>query len=154
LWGKKVAILVTFLDFRGMIAFLKKYFTALYIPITWTVLLWVLLCLPGSMLPNETGFKIPNLDKIVHMGLFGGFVFLWSLFLSKRTGSARRLLWGFFIFYVIANFSGVASELIQRCCIPGRDYDLADIIADMTGAGLAYALSNLFLQPPQGERDR
>jgi VanZ family protein len=154
LWGKKVAILVTFLDFRGMIAFLKKYFTALYIPITWTVLLWVLLCLPGSMLPNETGFKIPNLDKIVHMGLFGGFVFLWSLFLSKRTGSVRRLLWGFFICYVIANFSGVASELIQRCCIPGRDYDLADIIADMTGAGLAYALSNLFLLPPQGERDR
>jgi VanZ family protein len=133
-----------------MITFLKKYFAALYIPITWTILLWVLLCLPGSMLPNEKGFKIPNLDKLVHVGLFGGFVFLWSLYLSKRSRNVRRLLWGFFIFYVIANFFGVASELIQRCCIPGRDYDLADIIADMTGAGLAYGLSNLLLLAGSG----
>jgi len=130
-----------------MIAFLKKYFAALYIPIVWTGLIAVLMFLPGSMLPNETGFKIPNLDKIVHAGLFGGFVFLWSLFLSKRTGRDRSLLWGFFLFYVVACLYGVGTELMQKCCIVGRDYDLADILADWAGAGLAYGLSNLLLLP-------
>jgi hypothetical protein len=141
---------VTLFNFRGMIPFLKKYFAALYIPVAWSILIGVLMFLPGSMLPNEAGFKIPNLDKLVHAGLFGGFVLLWNLFLCKRTRHVRVLLRGFFIVYVIACFYGVGTELMQRCCIVGRDYDLADILADWTGAGLAYGLSNLLLLPEVG----
>jgi hypothetical protein len=126
-----------------MVKFLKKYLAALYIPIAWTLIIAILMFMPGSMLPNEAGFKIPNFDKVVHTGVFGAFVFLWSLYLAKRGGSRRRLTWGFFIFYIIANLYGWGTELMQLCCIPGRDYDLGDIIADMTGAGLGYGLSNL-----------
>lgn len=128
-----------------MIPFLKKYFSSLYIPITWTLIVTTLLCLPGKMLPNETGFRIPNFDKLVHMGLFGGFVFLWGLHMTKRTSDQYRLLRAFFIFFVIANFFGYGMELAQKYWIPGRDYDLADVIADMAGAGIAYGICNLFL---------
>jgi hypothetical protein len=38
-------------------------------------------------------------------------------------------------------------EFLQKCCIPLRDYDEADIIADMVGAGIGYGLSNLLLLP-------
>jgi VanZ family protein len=38
-------------------------------------------------------------------------------------------------------------EYVQKYWIPGRDYDLADIIADMFGAGIGYGLSNLLLLP-------
>ena len=131
-----------------MIPFLKKYLSALYIPISWTLIIAVLMCIPGRMLPSETGFKIPNFDKLVHMGLFGGFVFLWGLYLARRTSAYEVLLRGFFIFYVISNFYGYSMELMQRCCVIGRDYDLADIIADMIGAGLGYGLCNLLLLLP------
>jgi len=128
-----------------MISFLKKYLSSLYIPIIWTLIVTILMCLPGKMLPNESGFRIPNFDKLVHMGLFGGFVFLWSLHMTKRTSDLHALLRAFFIFFVIANFFGYGMELVQKYYIPGRDYDLADVIADMAGAGIAYGICNLLL---------
>lgn len=128
-----------------MIPFLKKYFGALYIPILWTLIVALLCFMPGSMIPNENGFKIPQFDKIVHMGMFGGFVFLWNLFLSKRIPDLRKLLRFFFLIYVLGSAYGIASEFIQKYWIPGRDYDNADIIADLIGAGLAYGLSHIWL---------
>ena len=136
-----------------MIPFLKKYFSSLYYPIIWTLIIAVLLCLPGKMLPSEAGFRIPNFDKLVHMGLFGGFVFLWGLYMTKRSPDHRTLLRAFFVFYVIANFFGYSMELVQKYWIPGRDYDLADVIADMAGAGIAYGLCNLFLLFPAGNKN-
>jgi VanZ family protein len=97
------------------------------------------------MIPSETGFKIPNFDKIVHMGMFGGFVFCWNLYLSNRIPDPRKLLRLFFIVYLLGCAYGIGSEFVQKYWIPGRDYDNADIIADLIGAGLAYGLSNLSL---------
>jgi hypothetical protein len=127
-----------------LVDFLKKYFGALYVPIIWSLIVGVLCCLPGSMLPSEAGFKIPNFDKIVHIGMFGGFVFLWNLYLSSRIPDLRKLLRLFFLFYVLGNIYGIGMEYVQKYWIPGRDYDLADMIADMIGAGLAYGLSNIW----------
>lgn len=134
-----------------MIAFFRKYFSALYVPVVWSVIIGILCCLPGKVLPSETGFKIPGFDKIVHIGMFGGFVFLWNLYLSKRISTLNALLKGFFIFYVLGNVYGIGMEYVQKYWIPGRDYDLADMIADMIGAGLAYGLSNLLLSIPAND---
>ena len=56
------------------IAFLQKYFASRFIPVTWTIIVATLCCLPGSMLPNESHFSIPEFDKIVHIFFFGGFI--------------------------------------------------------------------------------
>jgi VanZ family protein len=130
-----------------MISFIRKYFAKIYYPIIWSLIMAVLLCLPGTMLPSETKFSIPQFDKFVHAGMFGGFVFLWNLYLSGREGSTTRLLRSFFLIFLLANIYGIGSEYIQGCCIPLRDFDPADIIADMSGAGLAYGLSHLLLLP-------
>jgi len=130
-----------------MVSFLKKYFSAWYVPVLWSVIIAVLCCLPGSMLPRESGFKIPNFDKLVHMGMFGGFVFLWNLYLTRRIPELGKLMWLFFLFYVLGNVFGIGMEYVQKYWIPGRDYDLADMIADMIGAGVAYGLSNILLRP-------
>lgn len=135
-----------------MILFLRKYFSALYIPITWTIIIGILLTLPGSALPDESAFKIPQFDKIVHITLFGGFVFLWDLHLSKRFPEAIRMVRWFFIIYVLANVYGISMEYVQKYWIPGRDFDLADIIADMIGAGLGYGFSHLFLLPAEKKK--
>ncbi len=132
-----------------MILFLKKYLGAIYFPIIWTLVILILLCLPGSMLPSEAGFKIPQFDKFVHICLFGGFVFLWNLHFSKKAGEDEqaRLLRLFFFIFILANAYGIGMEYVQKDYIPNRDFDLADIIADMIGAGLAYGCSHLFLLP-------
>ncbi|MBS1664500.1 MAG: VanZ family protein, partial [Bacteroidetes bacterium] len=128
-----------------IIAFLRKYFGRLYISIIWTIIIAVLCCMPGSMIPNEGGFAIPNFDKIVHAGIFGGFAFLWNLYLSNKIFDTKILLRLFFLTFILANAYGIGMELVQKCCIPNRDYDLDDIIADMIGAGIFYGLSNILL---------
>ncbi|HTR30011.1 MAG TPA: VanZ family protein [Puia sp.] len=128
-----------------MLNFLRKYFSSLYIPLLWTAIVGTLCCLPGSMIPSESRFGIPQFDKFVHVTFFGGFVFLWNLYASRRVSDEGRLLRLFFLWYVIGNIYGIGTEYIQKYWIPGRDYDQADIIADMIGAGLAYGLSNLWL---------
>jgi VanZ like protein len=128
-----------------MIPFLKKYLGHLYVAAAWSVFIGVLLTLPGSMLPKEGGFAIPQFDKIVHMSMFGGFVFLWDLWLSNRGIPQKRLLRQFFLVFVLAAVYGIGSEFVQKYFIPMRDFDEADIIADLIGASLGYGFSNIFL---------
>ena len=131
-----------------MLNFLKKYLGGWYIPICWSLFMALLLFMPGSMLPHENTFAIPQFDKIVHITMFGGFVFLWNLYLSKRQIPVKRLLALFFIIFILGIAYGISSEFIQKYFIPGRDYDNADIIADMIGASLAYGISNIILVFP------
>jgi VanZ family protein len=128
-----------------MISFLNKHLSKLYFPIGWTLVIAFLLCIPGSMIPSEPLFPIPEFDKIVHISLFGGFVFLWNLFFSKRGFSTRKMLCIFFFVFVLANSYGIGMEYIQKYYIPMRDFSEGDIIADMMGAGLGYGISNIFL---------
>jgi len=125
--------------------YLKKYFSKLYWAIIWTIVIFILLSLPGSMIPNESTFVIPNFDKVVHIGLFGGFVLLWSLYFSTKQLAPKRLLRTFFLIFIIAVVYGIGMEYVQKYFIPLRYYDEADIIADMIGAGLAYGLCNIYL---------
>jgi VanZ family protein len=126
-----------------MMTFLRKYFSGWWAPAGWSLLMGILLFMPGSLLPHENSFAIPQFDKIVHIGMFGGFVFLWSLWLSNREIPLKRLLGLFFVIFLIGITYGIGSEYIQKYFIPGRDYDNADIIADMIGASLAYGISNI-----------
>jgi len=128
-----------------MMNFLRKYFGNLYSPVIWTLIIGILLAMPGSMLPNETHFAIPQFDKIVHISLFGGFVFLWNLYLSVRPIQRARLVRLFFLVFILAETYGIGMEYVQKYFIPMRDFDEADIIADIIGAGLAYGLSNILL---------
>jgi VanZ family protein len=129
-----------------LLRLLKKYLGNVYIPLLWTLVIGILLSLPGSVLPSESSFSIPQFDKFVHIGLFGGFVFLWNLFLSTRyTHLSKKLLRLFFYVFVLANIYGIGMEFVQKYFIPLRDFDEADIIADMIGAGLSYGICNMVL---------
>jgi VanZ family protein len=125
--------------------FLKKYFARLYIAIAWTLIVLVLLSLPGNLLPDEAAFRIPNLDKLVHICLFGGFVFLWGLYVNSKKFKPKKNLQIFFILFIIASLLGIGMEYVQKYFIPFREFELGDIIADLIGSGIAYGICNLSL---------
>jgi VanZ family protein len=124
--------------------FLKKYLENVYFPIVWTLIIAILLCLPGNMLPNETHFRIPQFDKLIHVSLFAGFVLFWNFYLSRRAFSPAQLLRWFFLIFILGNSLGIGMEFVQKYLIPFRDFDTEDIIADMIGAGIGYGVSNVF----------
>jgi VanZ family protein len=50
----------------------------------------------------------------------------------------------FFRIFIIASVFGTSTEFIQKY-IPLRDFDIADILADVVGAAIAYGIANIFL---------
>ena len=123
----------------------KNLFGKLLVPLGWTIFMETLFFLPGSTLPDESSFHIPNLDKYVHIFLFAAFVSLWCYYFYRRQKPPHALKVVFFVIWLIAAFNGVLIEYIQLNFIPGRSFDKGDIIADMTGAGLAYGICNIKL---------
>ena len=107
----------------------------------WTIFIFILMAIPGNMLPREDKTFIPNLDKLVHAILFGSFVFLWSFYYTakKNMVSVRR----YNSLLIIACLYGIATELMQKYFIPNRDFSLFDIAADMTGALAGYLFVRL-----------
>ena len=101
----------------------------------WTVVIMMLCWLPGPMVQElEEGsswFKIPDLDKLVHAGIFVLFSILWARALSSRRRYAWVALGGFAL--------AIVTELVQKLPAVGRDGSIADAVTDAAGvlAGIA-----------------
>jgi VanZ family protein len=114
-----------------------------YLPlaITWFIILTVLLCLPGSVLPQESWLDKIYFDKWVHIGLFGGLVFLWCGVAGKSKNFFKSVQQIFVWITLIGCVYGIAMEYVQKYFIPNRSFDVFDIMADTIGsiAGLVVA---------------
>ena len=77
---------------------------------------------------------IPNLDKFIHVILFGSFVFLWSFYFAAKREKNNNHNHRFILILIIACLYGIGMEFIQKYFIPNRDFDIYDIAADITGA--------------------
>ena len=124
---------------------IKNLLGKLLVPLAWTAIMETLFCLPGSSLPDPESINVPNLDKLVHVFLFGTFVSLWCYYFYRKEKSPRALKIIFFGIYLLAAFNGVLIEFLQRDFIPNRSFDTVDIIADLIGASLAYGICNIKL---------
>ena len=111
--------------------------------LAWTLFIFILLTIPGKMLPDENQLTIPNLDKLVHIMLFGCFVFLWSFYFASRKDLHNGLNKKLFRIFLIACLFGIAMDFVQKYFIPNRDFDIYDIAADIIGAICGYLIARL-----------
>jgi hypothetical protein len=103
----------------------------------WTLTIMVLCWMPGYIVQEvEEGsswFAIPNLDKVVHWGIFVVFAVLWL-----RTSTSRRR-------YAWVTLGGLAlaviTELVQMIPAINRNAGLDDGITDLIGVALGLAVA-------------
>ncbi|MBL7698446.1 MAG: VanZ family protein [Chitinophagaceae bacterium] len=115
----------------------RRIFSYKFFPLAFTILTIVLLCLPGSMVPGTGIFSIKNLDKIVHVFLFGMNVLFWGwhFWASGREAKSLRII--FITATILVSLLGILMEYVQMYFIPNRSFDGYDILADIVGAVLA-----------------
>jgi FtsH-binding integral membrane protein len=118
-----------------MIALVKKITVFLVTPVAWTILTIILLCLPGSSFPGDGVFiKIPHVDKVVHVILFGGMVVLWGLYFSLKKPEISNLRMTIILTVVLTIILGICLEYIQLRYVPNRAFDKGDIVANTVSA--------------------
>jgi VanZ like family len=113
-----------------------------FIPaITWFIISFILLTLPGSSFPKENWFSKIWLDKWIHIGMFAILVTLWCRAMLKKypVGAGLRKL--FIWIGLIGITYGIGMEFVQKYFIPNRSFELGDIAADATGCVLGVIFS-------------
>ena len=128
-----------------MMRLVKKLCTWKIVPIGWTAITIILLCLPGSAIPSAGVFSTKGIDKVVHAILFGGIVLLWAFNLYFRRNDQQKWQQIIVLLTLFSIALGIGLEFLQRDYIPNRSFDGYDIIADSTGAILA-AVYHLFVR--------
>lgn len=119
---------------------MKKIPFSLSLATVWLILITVLLCLPGATLPNKNWFSTIQLDKWIHIGLFGTLVFVWCGAFRERINDPLKLKNSFVATCFLAIGYGVLMEFVQDGLIPNRSFDEWDIASDAAGS-----LAGMFL---------
>lgn len=119
-----------------MISFFRKLTSSILVPLAWTLITIILLCLPGSAFPSKGLFDldIPHLDKVVHVILFGGVTVFWCLYFLSKSPSYKSWKGIVLTIAVCAIALGICMEYVQFNFIPNRAFDTGDIVANSLSA--------------------
>ncbi len=107
----------------------------------WAVVITGLSAMPGIQLPE---FNLLGADKIAHAVVYAVLtgLLLWCFRRLPRQMSLRRaglLAFGLSVLY------GVLMEFMQYAFVPGRFYEIDDMIANTIGATLGWVTAGLLI---------
>ena len=119
--------------------YMKPSFPFFIPAIIWFLLSFYLLTLPGTAFPTRDWFNTLQVDKWVHILLFGVLVMLFyhPFKPNWKTKSFKSIA---VLMAIAALAYGVAMEFVQKKYIPYRSFDEWDIVADGIGSFLPLAI--------------
>jgi hypothetical protein len=120
-----------------MLVLIRRILSYKFFPVCWTILIIILLCLPGSLVPGGGIFDFDGFDKLVHTFLFGMNVLFWGWHYGETDRPTVQLKKIFILSVTLSIILGIILEFVQLYFIPNRSFDGTDIIADMVGAIIA-----------------
>ena len=121
---------------------LKRLTRSGLLPLCWFLLMNILFLLPVRKLESNTLIKVPNLDKIVHFGLYGILVFLVINWLRTRRYTLSPL-----VVVLLAILHGLFIEYLQLLPVINREFSWYDLVFDAGGA-IAGCISSVWLKTP------
>ena len=107
--------------------------------IAWTVIIFFIIAIPGSSIPDSSLFQIPHFDKIIHAGIFF-FLGLSSVYGFTKQGNTTILKsYAYTSAVIFCVIYGGLTEVIQHFFIAERSGEMADFTANTIGsvAGVA-----------------
>lgn len=106
--------------------------------------LWLLIVTGASVTPGVSlpKFNLFSVDKLGHLAAYG--VLSWLLLWGYARSAGRRAGWkeGLVVF-AFSSAYGIFIEYVQGAFIPGRFYEVDDMIANAAGAAIAWGLTRI-----------
>jgi VanZ family protein len=131
-----------------MVRFIRKFMDTQWPGLLWTLMIFILLTIRSGSFEKASFLLagLPNFDKIIHAILFGILVFLWWWYLMHKTKRINSFYLLTFLF-VVASAYGIGMEYYQER-FTSREFELGDIYADITGAGVSAFICNYIKNKP------
>nr|MBI1230786.1 VanZ family protein [Cytophagales bacterium] len=89
---------------------------------------------PGSDIPDIP--KFPGYDKVIHITLFLGLVFLWNRVWKEPENNFKKISINYLVFGI---FFPIFTEYLQMS-VPDRSFDFLDIVANISGGTIGTIL--------------
>ncbi len=115
------------------------FFKYNFLTILWAIFILILTLTPGNAMPDTESFNIPNSDKIAHFSVFGVFAYLMYRGFTKQHEFKKLKNYSLEISLLISVCFGIIIEFLQTR-IPGRGFDLLDILANTSGIALGLSV--------------
>jgi VanZ family protein len=112
----------------------------LFLAFAYLVIITILFCLPGSAFPKENWFSKIQLDKWLHVGVFGLLAIAWYGVVINI--SYRKALFMLFLMTVY----GFIIEVVQGLYVENRSFDMMDLLADFLGAAAGILYSRRYIE--------
>ena len=106
--------------------------------IVWFFIVAVLVFMPGEDVPDMGWMHPFHIDKLVHLGMFGGLTYLFSLPYLNSGFSVNKKRNSFIVVSILFIAWGLGVEFIQKYFAYHRSFDLFDWLADTIGVLIAY----------------
>lgn len=118
---------------------IKKLLNSYWTAVAFWLAVLVLMCTPGQDLPELGSWtEIINLDKIIHLLLFGTMTYLFMRPTFQRMENKAAAAPVFLKITLSVCIWGLTTEYIQQFWVQGRTLDFFDFLADSVGAFAAY----------------
>lgn len=114
--------------------------------LAWTVLITVLLTLPGSALPKEGWLDFLHPDKWIHLVIFAVLVWLTDRVIKKQEWPGGHPP-NMGLIQAVCFLYGAGMEVVQHYLIPNRSFDVWDIVADGAGCLVGYWMTKRKTEP-------
>lgn len=108
--------------------------------IIWSIIVFILLSMPGNDIPKFPFLEQMHFDKIVHLFLFAIFVILFIFGFYKQTNFFYLKKYCHTSAIILGVFYGGLTELLQEYIAINRSADFYDYIADVVGCFIGYLL--------------
>ena len=110
-----------------------------FIPgIAWFFVVLILICLPGKDIPKIGWLTGIDIDKVIHVAIFGLLTILFCRPFNKSPVNKKERLQYFIKIAIATSIWGLTTEFIQKYFVPGRFFDMMDWASDSLGALIAF----------------
>src|SRR6476620_11226961 len=112
-----------------------SFFRKKIIPITWLVIVHVLLLMPLKASREEKLIPFEQFDKVIHFGLYAILTPVWTIFINQLDSLSKKQKSGLLIIIVLlAIGDGIAIEFLQKTSFIHRYFHWYDAVADGLGS--------------------
>jgi VanZ family protein len=106
-----------------------------FVPVlVWSVIMFLLFGIPGKSMPELDVWAYFPFDKFAHITVFAIFTFLLAIALKKQYGNGKIRYHGVKIALLCGVSYAVIMEVMQQIFFSGRNFDVYDIVANITGS--------------------